>query len=324
MTAHRRAGAAAAAMAAPLLLTTWASVPAQAHGAPTDPVSRVFACSPDGGDRARTAACGAAIAANGAPFTDWDNLRVADVGGRDREVIPDGKLCSGGLPAYKGLDVARADYPATRLTPGAAFTLAYSSTIPHTGTFKLYLTKPGYDPTRPLTWSELPAKPFATATDPALVDGAYRIRAKLPSDRTGRQLLYTIWQNTSTTDTYYSCSDVAFPDAGKTNTGKTGAGTTGKTGSGTGGADSVARTNSPAPATSSAAPKPDTTTASAEAGAKAGAGAPASPSDAPLPAADSSPDNSSRVSLVAGAAAAALIVTTGVAVTLGRRSRRPR
>ncbi|MET7700504.1 lytic polysaccharide monooxygenase [Streptomyces sp. NPDC005485] len=327
MTAHRRAGAAAAAMAAPLLLTTWAAVPAQAHGAPTDPVSRVFACSPDGGDRARTAACGAAIAANGAPFTDWDNLRVADVGGRDREVIPDGKLCSGGLPAYKGLDVARADYPATRLTPGAAFTLAYSSTIPHTGTFKLYLTKPGYDPTRPLTWSELPAKPFATATDPALVNGAYRIRAKLPSDRTGRQLLYTIWQNTSTTDTYYSCSDVVFPDAGKTNAGKTGAGTTGtgKTGSGTGGADSVARTNSPAPATSSAAPKPDTTTASAEAGAKAGAGAPAPPSDAPLPAADSTPDNSSRVSLVAGAAAAALIVTTGVAVTLGRRrSRRPR
>ncbi|MFE4547583.1 lytic polysaccharide monooxygenase, partial [Streptomyces sp. NPDC056785] len=213
MTAHRTATAAAVAAAAPLLLLTWAAGPAQAHGAPTNPVSRVVACSPEGGADNRTAACRAAIAANGAPFTAWDNLRVAGVGGRDRQVIPDGKLCSGNLPAYKGLDLARADWPSTRLTPGASFTLSYSSTIPHTGTFKLYLSKPGYDPSKPLTWSDLPTKPFATATDPALVNGAYRIRATLPSDRTGRQMLYTIWQNTSTTDTYYSCSDVVFPTA---------------------------------------------------------------------------------------------------------------
>ncbi|QIY74148.2 lytic polysaccharide monooxygenase [Streptomyces sp. RLB1-33] len=188
--------------------------PAQAHGAPTDPVSRVVACSPEGGSNAGTAACKAAIAANGAPFTAWDNLRVAGVGGRDRQVIPDGQLCSGGLPAYKGLDLARADWPSTRMTPGATFTLSYSSTIPHTGTFKLYLSKPGYDPTKPLKWSDLPTQPFATATDPALVNGAYRIKATLPADRTGRQMLYTIWQNTSTTDTYYSCSDVVFPSGG--------------------------------------------------------------------------------------------------------------
>ncbi|MEU1502808.1 lytic polysaccharide monooxygenase, partial [Streptomyces sp. NPDC005732] len=215
MTAHRTATAAAVAAAAPLLLLTWAAGPARAHGAPTNPVSRVVACSPEGGADNRTAACRAAIAANGAPFTAWDNLRVAGVGGRDRQLIPDGKLCSGNLPAYKGLDLARADWPSTRLTPGASFTLSYSSTIPHTGTFKLYLSKPGYDPSKPLTWSDLPTKPFATATDPALVNGAYRIRATLPSDRTGRQMLYTIWQNTSTTDTYYSCSDVVFPAAAR-------------------------------------------------------------------------------------------------------------
>ncbi|WP_408055733.1 hypothetical protein [Streptomyces apricus] len=29
-------------------------------------------------------------------------------------------------------------------------------------------------------------------------------------------MLYTIWQNTSTPDTYYSCSDVLFLAAGKT------------------------------------------------------------------------------------------------------------
>ncbi len=113
MTAHRTATAAAVAVAAPLLLLTWAVAAAQAHGAPTDPVSRAAACSPEGGSNTGTAACRAAIAANGAPFTAWDNLRVADVGGRDRQVIPDGQLCSGGLPAYKGLNLARADWPST-------------------------------------------------------------------------------------------------------------------------------------------------------------------------------------------------------------------
>ncbi|MEU7719367.1 lytic polysaccharide monooxygenase auxiliary activity family 9 protein [Streptomyces tibetensis] len=209
-TAHRTA--LAAALVTPLLLPLWAAGPARAHGAPTDPVSRVVACSPEGGDRTGTAACRAAVAANGGPFTAWDNLRVANVNGRDREVVPDGKLCSGGLPAYRGLDLARADWPSTRMTPGATLRMRYVSTIPHTGTFRMYLTKPGYDPAGPLSWSDLPEKPFAQVTDPALTDGAYRFEARLPSDRTGRHVLYTVWQNSSTPDTYYSCSDVVFPE----------------------------------------------------------------------------------------------------------------
>ncbi|WP_338783830.1 lytic polysaccharide monooxygenase [Streptomyces sp. DG1A-41] len=213
-TAHRTA--LAAALVAPLLLPLWAAGPARAHGAPTDPVSRVVACSPEGGDRAGSAACRAAVAANGAPFTAWDDLRVANVNGRDRQVVPDGKLCSGGLPGYQGLDLARADWPATRLTPGETLTVRYVSTIPHTGTFRTYLTKPGYDPTGPLSWSDLPEKPFAEVTDPALTDGAYRVEAALPSDRTGRHVLYTVWQNSGTPDTYYSCSDVVFPAETKT------------------------------------------------------------------------------------------------------------
>lgn len=212
-TAHRTA--LAAALVTPLLLPLFAAGPARAHGAPTDPVSRVVACSPTGGERAGTAACRAAVAANGAPFTAWDNLRVANVNGRDRQVVPDGKLCSGGLPAYRGLDLARADWPATRMAPGATLRMRYVSTIPHTGTFRMYLTKPGYDPARPLSWSDLPEKPFAQVTDPALTDGAYRFEATLPKDRTGRHVLYTVWQNSSTPDTYYSCSDVVFPETDK-------------------------------------------------------------------------------------------------------------
>ncbi|MFJ2830091.1 lytic polysaccharide monooxygenase [Streptomyces sp. NPDC087263] len=309
MTALRTATAATVAVGLPLLLTALAAGPAQAHGAPTDPVSRVVACSPMGGGNTRTAACAAAIAANGAPFTAWDNLRVAGVNGRDREVIPDGQLCSGGLPEYKGLDLARADWPSTTLTPGASFTLTYSSTIAHTGTFKLYLTKQGYDPRWPLKWSDLPTQPFATATDPALVNGAYRIRATLPSDRTGRQMLYTIWQNSSTSDTYYSCSDVVFPA---------------KSAGGGGAAPPTAP--SPAKETPSpAAPKTPEPQKSASPAEQTPTATPASPSppqetapDDLTPVADSNTGGNTGLPLVAGGAAA-LLLAAGVAFTAWRR-----
>ncbi|CAL9606713.1 hypothetical protein SUDANB108_05567 [Streptomyces sp. enrichment culture] len=210
--ATTRRAARAAALLPPLLLPLWAAVPAVAHGAPTDPVSRVVACSPEGGGRAGSAACRAAVAANGAPFTAWDDLRVANVAGRDRQVVPDGELCSGGLPGYRGLDLARADWPATRVTPGARLTMRYASTIPHAGTFRVYLTKPGYDPAGPLSWSDLPDEPLARVPDPEPANGAYRLRVTLPSDRTGRHVLYTVWRNSSTPDTYYACSDVVFPE----------------------------------------------------------------------------------------------------------------
>ncbi|MFJ6833756.1 lytic polysaccharide monooxygenase [Streptomyces sp. NPDC091209] len=319
MTAYRTATAAAVALAAPLLLTTWAAGTASAHGAPTSPVSRVVACSPEGGSLIRTAACRAAIAANGAPFTAWDNLRVADVNGRDRSVIPDGKLCSGGLPAYKGLDLARADFPSTRLTPGAALTLKYSSTIPHTGTFKLYLTKQGYSASRALKWSDLPEKPFATATDPAMVDGAYRIKATLPSDRTGRQMLFTIWQNSSTTDTYYSCSDVVFSAAGGASKSTGSTGTSGSAGS-TSGAKKTAGSPSPSTKLETLPPSPGPASPAADSPSPAGSSSTGETDTGHLtPAADSTSGGGPALPLVAGGAAVALLLTAGVAFVLRRR-----
>lgn len=183
---------------------------AQAHGALTNPVSRLAACGTEG-TSAGSAACKAALAESGRQqWADWDNLRLPDVGGRDREVIPDGKLCSAGIDRYAGLDLPRADWPTTRLTSGASFAFSYAGTIRHEGTFKLYVTKDGYDPKRPLAWSDLESKPFLSVTDPAFRDGAYRMKGALPANKSGRHLIYTIWQNSSTPDTYYSCSDVIF------------------------------------------------------------------------------------------------------------------
>jgi chitin-binding protein len=306
-----------AALLTPLLLPLWAAGPAQAHGAPTDPVSRVYACSPEGGADARSAACRAAVAANGAPFTAWDNLRVAGVVGRDRQMIPDGKLCSGGLPAYKGLDLARSDWPATTLTPGATLTMKYASTIPHTGTFRLYLTRQGYAPAKPLTWSDLPARPFASVKDPALTGGAYRITAKLPADRTGRHVLYTIWQNSSTTDTYYSCSDVVFRTAaakggggGKDGGGTAGDGTAGSGEQGAaGGAASTPASRSTAPSPAAASPAPRQRTGAA------------APDSTPVAASSSGGGSGPSAPVLAGGAAAVLVLTGGAALALRLRRR---
>ncbi|MEU1011868.1 lytic polysaccharide monooxygenase [Streptomyces sp. NPDC005890] len=304
-----------AAAAAPLLLLPWTAGSAQAHGAPTDPVSRVYACSPEGG-AARTAACRAAIAANGAPFTAWDNLRVAGVGGRDRKVIPDGRLCSGNLPAYRGLDLARQDWPATRLSPGGRLTLTYASTIAHQGTFRLYLTKPGYDPSKPLTWSDLPEQPFAEVKDPPLRDGAYRMSATLPADRTGRQVLYTIWQNSSTPDTYYSCSDVVFPERGKA------AGAKRSTGPA---ASAPAQASTPAPASPAAqaspAQHPPTGRATPAAGRSDGRAESTTADGTPVAEATHGGSGPSAP-LLAGGATAVLLLTGGAALVL--RLRRPR
>lgn len=194
----------------PLVLVALAG-PADAHGAMTNPISRAAACGPEGGQAARSKACQAARAVSDpAALRAWDNLRVSGVGGKDRQKIPDGKLCSGGLAAYRGLDLPRRDWPTTKLASGHRFTFGYRTTIPHRGTFKLYVTKSGYDPARRLKWSDLETRPFAAVADPPVRDSAYVIKGRLPRDKSGHHVIFTIWQNSSTADTYYSCSDVVF------------------------------------------------------------------------------------------------------------------
>jgi len=91
--------------------------------------------------------------------------------------------------------------------------IKYRATQPHAGSFRIYLTKQGFDPKQKLTWDDLASKPLAEIKDPPLRDGSYQMSVKLPPDRTGRQILYIVWQTSSTVDTYYSCSDLVFASA---------------------------------------------------------------------------------------------------------------
>ncbi|GHF15408.1 lytic polysaccharide monooxygenase auxiliary activity family 9 protein [Streptomyces fumanus] len=211
MPAPRRAAAVAVLGAVPLALS---AAPAFAHGSLGDPVSRVAQCYAEGPESPDSAACRAAVAAGGTQaLYDWNGIRIGDAAGRHQERIPDGELCSAGDPEFKGLDLARADWPATPVDSGA-YVFKYRVTAPHKGTFKVYITKPGYDPARPPAWSDLDlSAPVATVTDPVASGGFYTFPGTLP-ERTGRHLLYTVWQRSDSPEAFYSCSDIAFAGTG--------------------------------------------------------------------------------------------------------------
>src|SRR5690606_30893350 len=86
----------------------------------------------------------------------------------------------------------------------------------HPGTFRTYITKDSWSPSRPLAWSDLEAQPFYSATDPPSVgspgneDAYYHWNARLPSGKSGRHIIYTVWERSDSPETFYSCSDVVF------------------------------------------------------------------------------------------------------------------
>ncbi|MFF3379484.1 lytic polysaccharide monooxygenase [Streptomyces sp. NPDC002680] len=211
MRARRRTAAAITAVTtlgiAPLALP---AAPASAHGSMGDPVSRVAQCYAEGPENPSSAACRAAVAAGGTQaLYDWNGIRIGDAGGRHQALIPDGELCSAGNAEFKGLDLPRADWPTTGVSSGP-YTFRYRVTAPHKGTFVVYVTKPGYDPAQPLSWADLDFEhPVATATDPVAAGGFYTFSGTLPR-RSGKQLLYAIWQRSDSPEAFYSCSDVTF------------------------------------------------------------------------------------------------------------------
>jgi predicted carbohydrate-binding protein with CBM5 and CBM33 domain len=199
---------------------------AQAHGALQVPGSRTWLCYQDGRNPSTGAvepknpACAAAVAQSGTTsLYNWFAVLRSDGAGRVSGFIPDGQLCSGGTGGpynFTGFNLARNDWPQTHLTAGASVQFRYNDWAKHPGTFYLYITKDGYDPTKPLAWSDLEPTPFDQVTNPpanggpGTDDGHYYWTGKLPAGKTGKHLIYSVWSRSDSTETFYGCSDVVF------------------------------------------------------------------------------------------------------------------
>jgi chitin-binding protein len=210
MSAHRKVAAAGAAGALALGIAGFTPGTASAHGALNTPVSRISACYAEGPEHPQSQVCKDLVAMSGTqPLYDWNEVNIANADGQSRQIIPDGHLCSADRDKYKALDMARTDWPATPVTAGQT-NVQFRVTAPHRGTMTLYLTKQGYDPTQPLKWSDLDDTPIAVYdTVASAPTGYYSFTANLPQ-RTGRQLIYQVWQRSDSPEAFYGCADVVF------------------------------------------------------------------------------------------------------------------
>jgi predicted carbohydrate-binding protein with CBM5 and CBM33 domain len=214
---RRRALTVVLALTAMMGITVLTANSALAHGAATSPGSRTYLCYQDGllagGDlKPGNPECATAVATGGTqPLYDWFAVLRSDGAGRTRGFIPDGQLCGGGTTKYHPYDTPGVDWPATRLTSGADWTFHYNAWAAHPGEFRLYITKDTYDPTKALTWDDLEDTPFST-WDETVPNGTgeYYWNVKLPANKTGRHIIYSVWQRSDSTETFYGCSDVVF------------------------------------------------------------------------------------------------------------------
>lgn len=230
---HRAGLALAVLGGVPLAVTALAAGPAAAHGATANPVSRSVACAKQGWSPTN-GACKEALGASTGQIGDWksivqgnaiDHTSAATSSPQHRRHIPDGKLCSANNSAFSGLDLPRADFPSTQLPSAGEYTFQYDISALHNPyRMEMYVTKDGYDPTRPLKWSDLEDTPFLSADNTAATSApngflgskAFTFKAQLPQ-KSGKHMVYTIWHgmkkpdgSVQSTEAFYSCSDVSF------------------------------------------------------------------------------------------------------------------
>ena len=125
----------------------------------------------------------------------------------------DGKICSGGNSQFAQLDDPRGGaWPATKVTAGQGYSFRWQFTARHsTSDFRYYITKNGWDSTKPLTRAALESQPFMTVPygnqqPPATLTH----QGSMPTQKTGKHIVLAVWNVADTTNAFYACSDVQF------------------------------------------------------------------------------------------------------------------
>jgi predicted carbohydrate-binding protein with CBM5 and CBM33 domain len=172
---------------------------AQAHGYTTNPVSRSSLCA-----QGIVTGCG---------DIQYEPQSVEGPKNFPAAGPADGKICAGGIARFAQLDDPRGGaWPATKLTSGAAYTFTWHFTAIHaTTSFRYFVTKDGWDPTKPLTRAQLNLTPFLVSNwGGKRPSGDVSIPGTLPAGKKGHHLILGVWDIADTGNAFYSCADVTF------------------------------------------------------------------------------------------------------------------
>lgn len=198
------------------LMICLAPATVQAHGAPEYPISRQYNCYLN----PKLPACAAAVAFGGQQaLYDWNGVLQPNAAGNHQAVVPDGKLCAGGNTLFRGFDLARDDWMPTAWVPNASglYEFRYFATAPHRSQYwRFYLTRQGWTPSSTLRWADLDL--VAELNSSQIVTTAanrYVMQLNIPP-RTGRHVLFAVWQRSDLGEAFYSCSDVTLGSSGVT------------------------------------------------------------------------------------------------------------
>jgi len=198
-----------------LLLTTLFTGSASAHGTVSDPPSRNYGCWDRWGDDFQNPEmatldpmCWQAWQADTNAMWNWNGLYRENVAGNHQAAIPDGTLCSAGHTSsgrYDALDTPGA-WQAKQVSGN--FTInVWDQALHGADYYRVYVTKQGFNPlTQRLGWGNLELVREIGETPPT---SNFQINISAPG-RSGRHIVYTIWQASHADQSYYWCSDVIF------------------------------------------------------------------------------------------------------------------
>jgi predicted carbohydrate-binding protein with CBM5 and CBM33 domain len=212
------------ALAAALLTVT--PGPASAHGTTIDPSSRNYGCWARWGNQFQNPAmqtedpmCWQAWQTDTNAMWNWNGLYRENVQGNHQAAVPNGQLCSAGQTQagrYRAMD-AIGNWKASTIS--RSFTVKLLDQASHGADYvRVYVTKQGFNPlTQALGWANLelvaqvgntPAAQWTRVTTPQ--PGVQLNIPATANGRTGRHIVYTIWQASHMDQSYYFCADVNF------------------------------------------------------------------------------------------------------------------
>ncbi|MFE9854627.1 lytic polysaccharide monooxygenase [Streptomyces sp. NPDC005780] len=180
-------------------VSMFATSSANSHGYTDNPISRQKLCA-----NGTVTGCG---------NIQWEPQSVEGPKGFPAAGPADGKICSGGNSQFAQLDDPRGGgWPATKVTAGQGFSFRWQFTARHaTSDFRYYITKNGWDPTKPLTRAALESQPFMTVPyGNQQPPSTLTHQGTIPTQKTGKHIILSVWNVADTTNAFYACSDVQF------------------------------------------------------------------------------------------------------------------